>query len=280
MRSWSVLGSLLLAGAACAKAPGESRSLDRPEDVAVPVVATPAATPPGELGTEPAVGARRPPPPRPGPRAPLPPPLPAPDASTRPELRVPPAPVASTAAGAGITPPPPDGPRVPPAPVPGTAAAPEPNVPPGDTPVGLLEVPGMDRTPPNAPPPDPEPSAGPEILAGGAVTLNRFVICRDVRDREPVEPANSFPRDRDGQVWVYLDASNPGDQPQTVTVSFESIDRPGSAPPPVSLEVGPGPRYRTWARASTWRPAGTYRVVVRDAAGVPLARGTFRIVEL
>lgn len=274
MRSWFVLGPLLLAGAACAKAPGESRSLDRPEDAGVTVVPAPSAPPAGELGTEPAVGARRPPPPMPGPRAPLPPPLPDP--------------AALPAAAAGTPPPAPPpapdaepaGPRVPPAPVPGTAVAPEPNVPQGDTPVGLLEVPGMDRAPPNAPPPAPEPSTGPEILAGGAVTLNRFVICKDVRDREPVEPANSFPRERDGQVWVYLDASNAGDRPQTVTVSFESVDRPGSAPPPVTLEVGPGPRYRTWARASTWRPAGTYRVVVRDAAGVPLARGTFRIVEL
>jgi len=277
MRSWLVLGSLLLAGAACAKAPGKSGSRGRPEDAAAAVAATSVPAPGDELGTEPALGARRPPPPLPGPRAPLPPPLPlstgAPTAAGTPPPATMPAPLR----------PPADrergGPRTPPAPVAVAAAVPEPTVPPGDTPVERLEVPGMDRTPPNALPPEPEPSAGPEILAGGAVRLNRFVICRDVRDREPVEPATRFPRDRDGQVWVYLDAANAGDRPQTVTVSFESVDRPGSAPPPVSLEVGPGPRYRTWARASTWRPAGAYRVVVRDAAGVPLARGTFQIVE-
>lgn len=270
MRSWLVLGSLLLSGAGCTKAPGESRGVDRPEEVAAAVAAAPAAVPPGELGTEPAVGARRPPPPMPGPRTPLPPPTPPATADVA-VVSAAPAPD-----GGGV------GPRVPPAPVPATSgdpSLPEPNVPPGDTPVRILEVPGMDQAPPNAPPPAATHAGGPEILAGGAVTLNRFVICRDVRDREPVDPTSTFPRDRDGQVWVYLDAANAGGQPQTVTVHFESVDRPGSAPPPVSLEIGPGPRYRTWARASTWRPAGTYRVVVRDAAGTPLARGSFQILE-
>jgi hypothetical protein len=263
MRRWlPLVGALLVVLPGCTKAPGESRGPERPSTDATTAAAAPATTPSDELGTEPALGARKPPPPMPGARDPLPPPTPA-DAST-----------------VGTPPPPlPTGDE----PAPGAAAAPggpEPNVPPGDTPVGLLEVPGMDQTPPNAPPPAAEPSAAPEILSGGAVTLNRFVICKDVQDREPVGPTASFPREREGQVWVYLDAANGGSEPQPVTVHFESVDRPGSAPPAVALEIGPGPRYRTWARASTWRPAGTYRVVVRDAAGTPLARGSFQIVEL
>jgi hypothetical protein len=276
MRRWSPLpGLLLVVLAGCSKAPGKSRNTEpRLVEAAGTVAAAPAASPTDELGTEPALGARKPAPPMPGARDPLPPPTPAA--------------AADPSAPAGTPPPPlPTGeepaPLVPGAPVPGPPAAPDapvPNVPPGDTPVGLLEVPGMDETPPNAPPPAAEPAATPEILAGGAVTLNRFVICKDVRDREPVGPASSFAREREGQVWVYLDAANGGSEPQPVTVNFESVDRPGSAPPAVALEIGPGPRYRTWARASTWRPAGTYRVVVRDVAGTPLARGTFQIVEL
>ncbi|MBN1771135.1 MAG: DUF2914 domain-containing protein [Deltaproteobacteria bacterium] len=273
MRRWLLLGLPLLAGAGCTRAPGESRSLDRPGEVATTVAAAPAAKPGDELGTEPALGARKPPPPLPGARDPLPPPTPAATADPSMVAGTPSPPLPTgEAPGSGVS-----------AATPGTPAdpaGPEPNVPPGDTPVEILEVPGMDQTPPNAPPPAPETGAAPEILAGGAVTLNRFVICRDVKDREPVGPANSFPREREGQVWVYLDAANAGAASQSVTVHFESVDRPGSAPPAVRLEIGPGPRYRTWARASTWRPSGTYRVVVRDEAGTPLARGTFQIVEL
>jgi hypothetical protein len=119
----------------------------------------------------------------------------------------------------------------------------------------------------------------PEVAPGGLVAIRRFVLCKGVQDREPVEPTTTFPRERDGRVWVYLEAANDSGREQHVSVVFGSADRPGAAAPPVDLAVAPGPRYRTWAWATTWRLPGRYEVVVRDAAGTVLARAAFDVVE-
>jgi hypothetical protein len=141
-----------------------------------------------------------------------------------------------------------------------------------------FEVPGLEETPPGAAPPDVPPSLS-EVFTGGEVTFRRVILCKGVKDREPVEPTSTFRREREGQIWVYLDAVNAGQADQNVTVTFEAVDRPGAAAPPVDLKIGTGARWRTWAWATTWRSPGRYRVVVRDAEGRVLARAPFEVVE-
>jgi hypothetical protein len=141
-----------------------------------------------------------------------------------------------------------------------------------------LEVPGLAETPPAAPPPD-TPAAEPEVFAGGEVSIRRFVLCKGVANREPVEPTSTFVRSREGQIWVYIDAGSTASQDRRITVTFEAVDRPGAAAPPVELKIAPGPRYRTWAWATAWRLAGRYRVVARDGAGNVLARAPFEVIE-
>ena len=142
----------------------------------------------------------------------------------------------------------------------------------------MLEVPGLDEAPPGAPPPD-VPASVAEVFTGGDISFRRVVLCKGVKDREPVEPTSTFRREREGQVWVYLDAVNASDADQDVTVTFEAVDRPGAAAPPVDLKIGTGARWRTWAWATAWRAPGRYRVVVRDAQGRVLARAPFEVVE-
>jgi hypothetical protein len=265
---WLVVGCVASA-VACAKAPGKGSGGGQGGPSPAPAVAVQPVLPDGELPAEPGLGARKPPPPMPGARAPLPPPGGA-DAGLPPGVvpgtPVPPAPPDEP----GTTPTTPAVP-LPPVPVPPVSGAPTPEDP-------GLEVPGLAETPPAAPPPDVR-SAEPEVFPGGELTVKRFVLCKGVANREPVEPTSTFRREREGQIWVYLDAVSTAADERHVSVTFEAVDRPGAAAPPVDLRIAPGPRYRTWAWATAWRPAGRYRVVVRDSSGNVLARAPFEVVE-
>ncbi|MBI5498718.1 MAG: DUF2914 domain-containing protein [Deltaproteobacteria bacterium] len=268
-----LIAAACAAALACAKAPGKrgggtSPASDAASSVTVRPIAAVGAD--GELPPDPALGGRKPPPPMPGARAPLPP-----------------AGGADAGAMTGGTPPPPlPGEE---AVVPGMAGeqgAIDPTAADGSTtavgepgvPEGLIEVPGLDEAPPGAPPAQ-ATSGEPEVFATGEITFRRVVLCKGVKDREPVEPTSTFRREREGQVWVYLDAVNAAEIDQHVSITFEAVDRPGAAAPPVDLKIGTGARYRTWAWATAWRPAGRYRVVIRDAEGRVLARAPFEVVE-
>jgi hypothetical protein len=274
-----ILLLVVATAAACAKKPGGRRGGEQTITVVAMAPDAGATLADGELPMDPSLGGRKPLPPMPGARNALPPPT---DGGTGLPY-------------AGATPPPPmptgvEGsdaanpfePTAPVPPVPGT----NPAVPPGtELPVAPgpdaepgLEVPGLAETPPAAPPPD-TPAAAPEVFAGGEVSIRRFVLCKGIADREPVEPTSTFVRTREGQIWVYIDAGNTASQDRRITVTFEAVDRPGAAAPPVELKIAPGPRYRTWAWATAWRLAGRYRVVVRDGAGNVLARAPFEVIE-
>ncbi|MBI5488660.1 MAG: DUF2914 domain-containing protein [Deltaproteobacteria bacterium] len=256
---------------ACAKAPGKrGGGTSSPPDTASSITVRPVAAD-GDLSPDPSLGGRKPPPPMPGARAPLLPPSGGADAGTAgvgtpapplpgEEALVPGMPGEEGAIGSATA----DG---------STTAAGEPGVP-----EELVEVPGLDEAPPGAPPAD-TPTAEPELFANGEITFRRVVLCKAVKDREPVEPTSTFRREREGQVWVYLDAVNSAAVDQNVSVTFEAVDRPGAAAPPVDLKIGTGARYRTWAWATAWRPPGRYRVVIRDAEGRVLARAPFEVVE-
>jgi hypothetical protein len=121
--------------------------------------------------------------------------------------------------------------------------------------------------------------AGAQILGGGEVSIKRFVLCRSVAEREPVLPTQRFQRDRDGKIWAFIEAENLTAEKLKVSVTIESLDRPGARTPPVELTIDQGRRFRTWARITAWRPAGRYDAVVRDEAGNVVAREGFEVVE-
>jgi len=255
---------------ACAKAPGKrGGGTSSPTDASSSIAVRPVAAD-GDLSPDPALGGRKPPPPMPGARSPLPPSGVADAGAMSAGTPLPPLPGEESVVPGmpGV-----EGVAVPAATDASTTAAGEPAVP-----EELLEVPGLDEVPPGAPPAE-ALSAEPELFATGEITFHRVVLCKAVKDREPVEPTSTFRREREGQVWVYLDAVNSADVDQHVSVIFDAVDRPGAAAPPVDLKIGTGARYRTWAWATAWRPPGRYRVVIRDAEGRVLARAPFEVVE-
>lgn len=82
----------------------------------------------------------------------------------------------------------------------------------------------------------------------------------------------------DGRFFVTIRLANPA---RTETSIKVSIERPGAAPSAGARELAvPGQaRYRTVARFPARRPAGHYRVVVRDAAGTELSALEFDVTE-
>ncbi|MDI7269566.1 MAG: hypothetical protein QME96_16380 [Myxococcota bacterium] len=152
--------------------------------------------------------------------------------------------------------------RVPPVPLP--SDGPHAGLPPGS-------AAGAGSPPASFPPYD--------VAGSGDLSIRRFVLCKDVKGREPVEPARSFRRSRDGRIWVFIDAANAGSGTRKLAVSFESSTRAGARTPPLALEIPPAPRHRTWAWATAWRPPGAYDAVVRDEAGAIVARGRFEVTD-
>lgn len=68
--------------------------------------------------------------------------------------------------------------------------------------------------------------------------------------------------------------SNPTAHPTEISVTW--IDSAtGTAREPVTLQVGAGKRWRTWARAAAPKQPGTWDVVLTDANGHELARAQF-----
>jgi hypothetical protein len=119
----------------------------------------------------------------------------------------------------------------------------------------------------------------PQVLGGGAVAVKRFVLCKSVAEREPVLATQRFRRARTESIWAFIEAENTTGEDKKLSVTFESLDRPGTRTPAVELTVGQGRRFRTWAHVTAWRPVGRYEAVVRDVAGTVVARGGFEVVE-
>jgi len=82
----------------------------------------------------------------------------------------------------------------------------------------------------------------------------------------------------DGRIFVTIRLAN---APRLETTIKVSIERPGAAPSAGAreLSVPAQARYRTVARFPARRPAGHYRVVVRDAAGTELSALEFDVTE-
>jgi hypothetical protein len=82
----------------------------------------------------------------------------------------------------------------------------------------------------------------------------------------------------DGRFFVTIRITNPA---RTATSIKVSVERPGAAPSAGARELAipAQARYRTVARFPASRPAGHYRIVVRDAAGAELSALEFDVTE-
>ncbi len=116
--------------------------------------------------------------------------------------------------------------------------------------------------------PDDEPQTG-------LVEVRRFLVARRIEAREPVDPADEFPY-LDAPMYAFVDAANPEDQAETLSITFLS---------PEGREVGfidlsipaNAPRWRTWARSRLVTTPGEWVAEARDSEGQLVARRRFRI---
>jgi hypothetical protein len=82
---------------------------------------------------------------------------------------------------------------------------------------------------------------GDESAAGPV--LNRAVVARGVEGHLPLGTEGPFVADGD-RLYIYLEVANPGAEQVLYTVNWHHLDRDRSFSQ--TIEVGHGPRWRTW----------------------------------
>jgi hypothetical protein len=119
------------------------------------------------------------------------------------------------------------------------------------------------------------PSGAPGAHAA-SFKVKRFVLTPAVAGREPTEPRTSFDRDETGRIYAFVELENESRAPGEIVVAFEPPDG-GALRGNVTLEVGPHPRFRTWAFTRSAREVGSWTAVVMDSNGAILARAPFDV---
>ena len=129
-------------------------------------------------------------------------------------------------------------------------------------------------TPPTVATPDRTDPAE-QVDLDAELGVKRLIIAKGVKDREPVDPGATFASTYDGPIYAFVEVRNSDRVASEVYVSFL---REGEAERgPITLRVGPSPRWRTWANTRLANKPGAYFAIVRDASGKELARQRFEV---
>lgn len=108
------------------------------------------------------------------------------------------------------------------------------------------------------------------------LSIRSIILAKGVERGRAIEATDTFRRGRD-RIFAIVRLNNPEREETQVFVSFESASdetRRG-----IELDVPARRRYRTTARTGSRRAAGSYRVVVRDAAGNELGSMPYQLVD-
>ena len=119
----------------------------------------------------------------------------------------------------------------------------------------------------------------PEIVERDGLMINRVVMACDIEDRSSVDEGIFFRSGEEERLYAYLDVANPEREQQELTVAWMRMDRPDDVVSQVEVNVGPHPRWRTWAYSSRLRRPGRYMVVVRDSEDEVIARAPFEVIQ-
>jgi len=106
------------------------------------------------------------------------------------------------------------------------------------------------------------------------LSIRSITLAKGWEDGAAVDAGTSF-RSSD-RIFVIVRVSNPDAAETEVRVSVEQVD--GSARQGITLQIPARRGYRTLARF-TGRPAGSYRAVVRNAAGEEIGSAEFTVTE-
>lgn len=100
----------------------------------------------------------------------------------------------------------------------------------------------------------------------------RFVVCEGVSDREPVGLTSTFPESTE-KVYAFLEARNiSADTTVDIVWSHEGVVMDS-----VSLRLGAGSRWRTYANKTVTGQAGNWRAELKAADGSTVASADFKV---
>ena len=106
--------------------------------------------------------------------------------------------------------------------------------------------------------------------------VKRLVIGTGVKDHMPQGVATLFRQSEVERLYAYVEVENATKDTGSISVSFEPPDG-RTARGNVALDVGPSPRWRTWAYTANAHDVGSWTAVVKDGSGRTLARQPFEI---
>jgi hypothetical protein len=107
---------------------------------------------------------------------------------------------------------------------------------------------------------------------GAPFAIQRFLVCQDVQDREPVGISSTFSSTTE-KVYAFLEAV---DIPAETTADFvwyhgsDELAR-------VTVKVGQAGRWRTYANKNLYGLTGSWRVEIQDAEGSILGTVEFQV---
>ncbi len=120
------------------------------------------------------------------------------------------------------------------------------------------------------------PSESKKALSSEASALprvQRLVVARDVKDREPVDAGGMTVSE---PVVAFLEMKHLGSDEAALVVTFEHEG--GKKVGFIELSVpGESPRFRTWGRTRNIKDSGSWVAVVTTKDGVELARQEFTV---
>ena len=99
------------------------------------------------------------------------------------------------------------------------------------------------------------------VSLGPDAEIQRLVLAHDVENRQPVDPATTFPAGQ--RVNLFIESRNEGEEPITVRVTWENTET-GKRTPPTNVVIGTRKLHRTRAYR-TMRRAGSFKAIVLAA---------------
>lgn len=122
-------------------------------------------------------------------------------------------------------------------------------------------------------------SLEPELLATTGLHLSRIVMARGIEEREPIDSGTRFSvSSSEERIYAYIEVANPDSAEDELEVRWIRADSPDDVISSVQVNVGPHPRWRTWAYTSLIRQPGSYMAIVADSEGRLIARAPFEVV--
>ena len=104
------------------------------------------------------------------------------------------------------------------------------------------------------------------------MTINRFLTCQAVEDREPVGASETFPADTE-KVYAYLEATGISADVAISFVWYHGNDEVARVP----LSIKQGSRWRTYSSKKLAGRTGAWRIEIQDSAAAVLASVDFTV---